>query len=184
MTIGTVGTGTKTTNAAGETVIRVDSPPPMKVASLKKTVVPAEALSLWEILVDRTKIESFDGSREVVLKPLSLRTLAKLERVQADHAQAFNGDHIGYAIKFLTVMLNDANSLPKGKEAMTEEEVGDLLDGSMFPIAMRIIQEAVRPLTESLNALMGVTAVQATGGEVSSDSLPANTDGAPPKSES
>lgn len=167
--------GKKTVNAEGETVIRIGSDAPLKASDLRVTGAQPEALSLWEILVDRTRIQSFDGSREILLKPVTLRTLAKLEKVQASHDPT-SSSQIDYAIKFLTVLINDTNSRPKDKDPMTEDQVGDLLDGKMFPVAMRVIQEAMRPLTESLNALMA-GAVQATDGAASSDTSPMPTAG-------
>jgi hypothetical protein len=144
----------------------------IRVRDFAKTVKgDATVLSLWDILEGGTTITSMDGEKAIRIKPLTLGTLARLEEFQASY-EAKPGQSLTRLIKILTIMLNDPNQSTGRPSQVSESEVGEMLDGEMFPIALKVIEEMSRPLTEAAGP---PTATDGTG---SSSSLPANTSSA------
>jgi hypothetical protein len=144
----------------------------IRVRDFAKTVKgDATVLSLWDILEGGTTITSMDGEKAIRIKPLTLGTLARLEEFQASY-EAKPGQSLTRLIKILTIMLNDPNQSTGRPSQVSESEVGEMLDGEMFPIALKVIEEMSRPLTEAAGP------PTATGGTGSSSSLPANTSSA------
>ncbi len=144
----------------------------IRVRDFAKTIKgDVTVLSLWDILEGGTTITSMDGEKAIRIKPLTLGTLARLEEFQANY-DSKPGQSLTRLIKILTIMLNDPNQSSSRKALVTEDEVGQMLDGEMFPIALKVIEEMSRPLTEAAGP---PTATDGTG---SSSSSPASTSSA------
>lgn len=127
------------TDAQGNKVIRVADVTP----EVKDTQV---LVTLWDVIHGGTVMQGKDG-KEVVIRPVTLGTLAKLEAIQAQYGQDREpGKSLAYTIRFLTVMLNDKNNRPPESPALTEEQVADLIDAETMPLAVKLIEDVIRPL--------------------------------------
>lgn len=160
------------TDAQGNKVI--------KVADVTPKVADGQVLvTLWDIIHGGTSLQGKDG-KEILIRPVTLGTLAKLEMIQAQYGQDREpGRSLSYTIRFLTIMLNDKNNRPADAPALSEEQVADLIDSETMPLAMKLIEDVISPLLPRSLPTAGKAPEPEAGGKESSAGSLANTAGRP-----